>query len=116
MAAKCVSARRYLGTWVEHDYRHSVAPTSELLQHSHAVEARQHDVQDNNLGIELRGRFKPRRSIALAPHFEITLFQLQLQEAGRIVIIFYDQYTRSRSHTSSLACYRFYTDVYVTAP
>ena len=52
--------------------------TEKDAAHSHAVEARQHDVEDNNLGIELHGRFKPRRSIVLAPHFEITMFQLQL--------------------------------------
>src|SRR3712207_6827666 len=51
----------------EHYHRHPVAPTSEFLQHSHAVEAGQHDIQYDQLGTELFDLFQPRETIVGKP-------------------------------------------------
>ena len=82
----------------EHDDRHPAARLPEPLQYSHPVQPRQHDVEDDDLGLEPPGLLQAGGTVVGATDAEAQTLELRFDEADDRAVVHNEQHARSRSH------------------
>jgi hypothetical protein len=97
-ATSSAGEKGFVGAGGEH-YDVGIGRTSELPQHLHTAEFREHPVEDDDVGRDPAGHLKRRPTVECLVHLESLSLQVQAQEPHQVLLVF--DYERADRHGAS---------------